>query len=146
MPTLYTIGFTQKTLAEFIGALRGAGVTRVVDIRLKNTSQLAGFAKGRDLEFLLGEGFGIGYCHEPELAPTEEMLKAYEATKDWPAYQAGFLGLAQERQIEHIGQRLLAGGGTLCLLCSEPEADCCHRRLVAEYWAARLPEVAIRHL
>ena len=146
MPTLYTIGFTQKSLAEFIGALRAAGVTRVVDIRLKNTSQLAGFAKGRDLEFLLREGFGIGYCHEPELAPTEEILQAYQATEDWAAYEADFLALAEQRQIKRLGEQLLATGDTLCLLCSEAEADHCHRRLVAEYWAAQLPDITIEHL
>ena len=97
MPTIYTIGYTKKTLEHFIRLLQEAGVDAVIDIRLRNTSQLAGFAKRDDLAFLLREGFGIEYEHRPELAPTLEILKAYKTDGDWAAYEREFLSLLDSR-------------------------------------------------
>ena len=146
MPTVYTIGYTQKSLERFVRLLQSAGVDAVVDIRLRNTSQLAGFTKRDDLAFLLQEGFGIGYEHRPDLAPTDEILDAYKAGRDWVAYERAFLALLAERRAEEIGRELLARYSRLCLLCAEPVPDRCHRRLVAEWWAAHLPNVEIIHL
>jgi len=83
-PTLFTIGFTQSTAENFFGRLKAAGARRVVDVRLNNTSQLAGFAKGTDLPFFLDRILGIDYVHEPMLAPTEELVQLGRA-KNWPA-------------------------------------------------------------
>jgi len=44
---LYTIGFTKKNARQFFETLKTAGVKRLVDIRLNNQSQLAGFTKRR---------------------------------------------------------------------------------------------------
>ena len=41
---IYSIGFTKKSAGEFFGALKTAGIERLLDVRLNNTSQLAGFA------------------------------------------------------------------------------------------------------
>lgn len=146
MPTIYTIGHTQKTLEQFIRLLQEAGVDAVIDVRLRNTSQLAGFAKRDDLAFLLREGFGIDYEHLPDLAPTPEILDVYKASNDWPAYQRAFLPLLRERGAEGSGRALLARYRRPCLLCAEPAPDHCHRRLVAEWWAGRLPDVEVIHL
>jgi uncharacterized protein (DUF488 family) len=146
MPTIYTIGHTKKSLERFIDLLRGAGVDVVLDVRLRNTSQLAGFAKRDDLAFLLREGFNIGYEHRPELAPTPAIFDAYRATGDWSAYEREFLPLLDERQAEEIGRELLDRYDHPCLLCSEPTAERCHRRLVAEWLASRFPDVEIVHL
>lgn len=96
---LYTIGFTKKSLREFIQLLKDAGITLVVDIRLNNSSQLAGYSKRRDLEFLLQEGFGIKYRHELELAPTPDILKDYKQDNDWERYTEGFTRLFNQRPI-----------------------------------------------
>ncbi len=146
MPTVYTIGHTQKTLEHFIRLLQEAGVDAVIDVRLRNTSQLAGFAKRDDLAFLLREGFGIEYEHRPELAPTPEILDAYKTGGDWLAYEADFLPLLNERKAETIGRELLARYRHPCLLCAEPTPNHCHRRLVAEWWAEHLPAVEVVHL
>lgn len=146
MPTIYTIGHTQKTLERFIRLLQAAGVDAVIDIRLRNTSQLAGFAKRDDLAFLLREGFGIEYEHRPELAPSTKILDTYKADGDWPAYEEAFLPLLAERDVEAVGRELLARYRHPCLLCAEPTADHCHRRLVAEWWTERLPDVEVTHL
>jgi len=143
---LYTIGYRRKPLATFIGQLREAGVDAVIDVRLRNTSHLAGYTKRDDLAFLLREGFGIAYEHHPELAPTPDILNAYRDDQDWAAYESHFLPLLEERVAEGVGREILARYRAPCLLCAEPEPDHCHRRLVAEYWAAHLPGLTVVHL
>jgi uncharacterized protein (DUF488 family) len=146
MPTICTIGYTKKDLETFIRLLQEAGVDAIIDIRLRNTSQLAGFAKRDDLAFLLREGFGIEYEHHPELAPTPEILETYKTNQDWAAYERMYLPLLAERDATAVGKELLARYRRPCLLCAEPTADNCHRRLVAEWWAQHLPTVEIVHL
>ncbi len=143
---VYTIGYKGKSLETFINQLRAADVDAVIDIRLRNTSHLAGYTKRDDLAFLLREGFDIAYEHRPELAPTPEIRDAYLADQDWAVYEAQFLPLLRERRAEAVGQDILARHRSPCLLCSEPTAEHCHRRLVAEYWAAHLPDVTVVHL
>ena len=146
MPTIHTIGYTKKSLERFVRLLQDAGVDAVIDIRLRNTSQLAGFAKRDDLAFLLREGFRIEYEHRPELAPTAELLDAYKADGDWPAYERAFLPLLTERDSLALGRQIVTHYENPCLLCSEPTPEHCHRRLVTEFWAAHLPDVEVVHL
>ncbi len=146
MPTLYTIGFQRKPLSQFIALLRQAGVDAIIDIRLRNTSQLSGYTKRDDLAFLLSEGFDIAYEHRPDLAPSGDILDAYREDKDWAAYIEHFNPLLAERQAETIGRDILSRYQAPCLLCSEPTADHCHRRLVAEHWADHIPDLNVTHL
>ncbi len=142
---LFTIGFTKKTAEEFFTRLSSAGVKRVIDVRLNNVSQLAGFSKRDDLRYFLGAIAGIEYLHLPEWAPTQEMLDEYRKLgHDWDGYAARFLALMADRRIEDTGDRERFGDS--CLLCSEAEADHCHRRLVAEYLRERWGNVEIAHL
>ena len=142
---LFTIGFTQRSAEAFFTCLQQAGVRRIVDIRLNNTSQLAGFAKARDLEYLLRAICDIAYIHLPEFAPTADILDAYKKNKGrWDVYEQEFLSLINTRRIENTAQQLLQDGD--CLLCSEPTADQCHRRLTAEYLQQHLDALEIRHL
>lgn len=143
--TVYTIGFAKKSARWFFEALRQAGVRKVVDIRLNNVSQLAGFTKKDDLAYFLQAVGGIGYEHRPELAPTKEILDGYKKKEmTWPEYDERFRGLIAERHVE----TLFVPGDLdhACLLCSEPKADKCHRRLVAEYLRGHWGNVEIRHL
>jgi uncharacterized protein (DUF488 family) len=146
MPVVCTIGFTQSTAEHFFNRLTGAGVRKVIDVRVHNTSQLAGFAKSEDLAWFLNKLGGIEYAHEPALAPTEEMLKAYRKEKgSWDAYARKFRGLMRERRIEDAFRPKAFDGA--CLLCSEAIPHHCHRRLVCEYlnekWGNAL---TVRHL
>jgi uncharacterized protein (DUF488 family) len=143
--TVYTIGFTRKSAAEFFGLLRGAGVRRLIDVRLNNVSQLAGFSKRDDLAFFVKELCGADYVHEPRLAPTQEMLDAYKKAKgDWAEYERRFLRLVADRQIEARLDRGLFDGAAL--LCSEPTPEHCHRRLVVEYLAGKWGGIEVVHL
>jgi uncharacterized protein (DUF488 family) len=129
---IYTIGFTQSTAKDFFQRLVRAQVKRVVDVRLNNTSQLAGFAKAKDLEYFLKEIGGIDYFHEPSLAPTQDMLDDYKKKKgDWLEYEKRFFDLMERRKVD---QRLDPGlFDDSCLLCSEAKPHNCHRRLVLEF-------------
>src|SRR5262245_58661746 len=144
MITLYTIGFTKTTARHFFARLKDAGVARVLDVRLNNSSQLAGFAKRDDLSYFL-ELVNSTYEPRSELAPTAEMLAAYKKEKgDWSEYEKTFNGLIASRHIENITPRELVDGG--CLLCSEEKPHHCHRRLVAEYLKEKWGDVKIVHL
>jgi uncharacterized protein (DUF488 family) len=146
MPTIYTIGFTQLSLAEFISLLRKARVDAVIDTRLRNTSQLAGWAKRDDLAFLLREGFGLAYEHIEPFAPTADLLDGYRAGRDWDRYAAAYRTLLIERDAAGIGRDLFTRYQAPCLLCSEATPEYCHRRLLAEYLAEQLDGIVIEHL
>lgn len=142
---LFTIGFTQKSAEHFFDALMTAGVRRVIDTRLNNVSQLAGFAKRKDLEYFLRKIGNIEYVHILDLAPTQDILDDYKKKKgDWEVYEQKFLELMRLRQIEQkISPDILDCG---CLLCSEPKPHNCHRRLVAEYLSNKWENIKISHL
>ncbi|MGB8365345.1 MAG: DUF488 domain-containing protein [Rhizomicrobium sp.] len=143
---VFTIGFTQTSAERFFDRLLKSGVKKVVDVRLHNTSQLAGFAKADDLAYFLNKIGGIQYEHQPLLAPTDSILKAYKNEKgDWGVYESHFLELMAERKIETWLTPETFDNA--CLLCSEATAHHCHRRLVCEYlnrtWGNSL---VVRHL
>jgi uncharacterized protein (DUF488 family) len=142
---LFTIGFTQKPAEAFFGRLSRDGVKRVIDVRLNNVSQLAGFAKRDDLRYFLKAICGMEYIHLPELAPTQEIMDNFKKRKgDWSVYEKAFMTLLKERRPEEgLSQDLF---DRACLLCSEDKADRCHRRLVAEYLADTWGHVEIVHL
>ena len=143
---VYSIGFTKKTAEQFFGLLKNAGIRRLLDVRLNNTSQLAGFTKKDDLQFFLREICGAEYLHEPLLAPTQEILDAYKKRKgSWAEYETGFLMLMSERRVEQELDKSVFSVPTV-LLCSEPAADHCHRRLVLEYLKDRWGDLTIEHL
>ena len=143
---IYTIGFAKKSAEAFFGALRKAGIKRLVDIRLNNTSQLAGFTKRDDLKFFLRELCCAEYVYEPLLAPTAEILNSYKKKKiNWEQYEKLFLELMAERKIEERIDQNLFNGSTV-LLCSESKAEHCHRRLVLEYLNKKRGNIKITHL
>jgi uncharacterized protein (DUF488 family) len=142
---IFTIGFTKKNAEQFFTRLKQPGLQRVVDTRLNNVSQLAGFTKKDDLRFFLREVGHIDYVHLPALAPTQAMLDAYKKNGgDWSVYEKQFLALMAERQIERVIDKNLVDGA--CLLCSEATPHHCHRRLVAEYLCEKWGDVDIQHL
>lgn len=141
---LFTIGFTQKDAATFFSTLKTAGVRHLIDVRLNNVSQLAGFTKRDDLAYFAQSICAIPYTHMTALAPTADMLAAFKKNKgDWTAYETRFTALMAERRIEALDQKTFNGA---CLLCSEPTPHHCHRRLVAEYLGKHWNDVSIKHL
>ena len=145
MIKLYTIGFTNKSAEFFFTLLKKNDVKKIVDIRINNISQLAGFAKGPDLKFFAEEIGHIGYEHNIDLAPTKELLTRYRDKKmTWSEYEIEYLNLLDKRKIsKNINVDLLHQN---CLLCSEHEPEKCHRRLLAEYLKQTRKDIEIIHL
>jgi uncharacterized protein (DUF488 family) len=143
--TVFTIGFTGKSAREFFEILKQAGVRRLVDTRINNVSQLAGFTKKNDLAFFLRAIANIDYEHDTRLAPTKELLNAYKKKQiDWSEYERRFGELLIERRpAEVLNPDDLDHA---CLLCSEPTPEHCHRRLVAEHLREKWGTVTIKHL
>lgn len=142
---LLTIGFTQSTAEHFFTRLQNANVRRVLDVRLHNVSQLAGFAKQQDLPYFLRTIANIDYTHALELAPTPALLDAYrKGHESWQCYAERFTELIATRRVE---QRLDEDDfDGVCLLCSEHAPERCHRRLVAEYLQGHYPGLDVVHL
>lgn len=142
---IFTIGFTKKSAEDFFTKLRNSGAPRLVDIRLNNVSQLAGFAKKCDLKFFLREICRMDYVHVPLLAPTQELLDRYKKKGGpWSEYERDFGGLMKSRQIEaNVSRDIIAES---CLLCSEEKPEHCHRRLVAEYLKDHWGDIEIVHI
>ncbi len=142
--TLFTIGFTRKSAEDFFTRLQRAGVKRLLDTRRNPDSQLAGFAKRRDLPYFLEALAGIDYAYLADLAPTREMLTAYRDDGDWAAYERRYLDLLRRRAVEtRIDPAQLDHA---CLLCSEATPERCHRRLAAEYLARHHAGLRVIHL
>lgn len=132
MISIYTIGFTGKSAEQFFDLLKQNHVRTILDTRLNNTSQLSGFAKGKDLAYFAKEIGNMRYDHRLDLAPSKELLTQYRAKQiDWKAYAEGYLNLLDQRRIARkMDPDALHG---CCFLCSEHSPEKCHRRLLAEY-------------
>ena len=143
---IYTIGFGQKTAEQFFGALSAVRIRRLIDVRLNNVSQLAGFTKKDDLRFFLKHLCQAEYVHERLLAPTQELLDAYKKHNgSWEEYERQFLALMAQRHVEDVIDKNLFADPAV-LLCSEPTPENCHRRLVVEYLGQKWGDVTVKHL
>lgn len=141
---IFTIGFTKTTAENFFGRLKNSGAREIVDVRLHNKSQLAGFAKRTDLPYFAKTILDQGYRHLLQLAPSQEAMDAFKTKSgSWSAFERTFLELMAKRRIEELDRSSLEDS---CLLCSEDKPHHCHRRLVAEYLQDRWDDVEIVHL
>jgi len=145
MIKLYTIGFTKKSAKQFFELLKKNGIKKIIDIRINNSSQLAGFAKGADLEYFAKEIANIGYSHFTDFAPTKELLSDYQNKKvDWVGYQKIFRQLIEKRNIDK--KYNIKDFDNACFLCSEELPTQCHRKLLVEYFKEKKSDILIVHL
>jgi uncharacterized protein (DUF488 family) len=145
MTRIFTIGYAGKSAQEFFTILKQAGIRKVIDVRLYNTSQLAGFTRRQDIKYFLQTIVGVEYIHLPIMAPTKQLLNSYKKRLvNWQQYETQFKGIIAQRQIEKyfVPQDMDMN----CFLCSEAKADNCHRRLVAEYLTKHWQDISICHL
>ncbi|MCK8824341.1 DUF488 domain-containing protein [Fuchsiella alkaliacetigena] len=143
--TIYTIGFTKRSAENFFETLKDNDISKIIDIRINNTSHLASFAKKEHLEYFLKELCNLEYYYYPDLAPTNELFKNYKKEKiGWEDYEQEFISLLEKRRVKDaITEKDLTNA---CMLCSEFDVKNCHRRLVAEYFADHFVESKIVHL
>jgi len=133
---IFSAGTSGSTAEHFFQRIAKADITTVVDTRLNNVSQLAGFSKYPDLPFFLRRVTETNYIHELLLAPEKDALKAYRAkSMSWSEYERRYIHLLEHRRASEKIDRSAWGPRPL-LLCSEPDATHCHRRLAADYLAA----------
>jgi uncharacterized protein (DUF488 family) len=140
---LFTIGFTQKKAQDFFELLIKSGVKTVIDTRLNNNSQLAGFSKRDDLQYFLKTIGNIDYIHLVDSAPTKDILDDYKKKRiNWETYTEKYLDLITKRRVEsNISPELINNS---CLLCSEAKPHHCHRRLLAEYLQQKLTNINLK--
>lgn len=144
--TIYTIGFTQKSAETFFETIKKNDIQHIIDVRLNNKSQLAGFAKGRDLEYFLLRLCNTTYGHELQFAPTKEILNAYKKGMiSWEEYERSFDDLMSQRRVVELFEKKYLNYNNVCLLCSESTPENCHRRLLADNLSAEL-DLDIVHL
>lgn len=147
MKKIFTIGSARKTAEEFFNLLKDNGVKKIIDVRLNNTSQLLGFAKYPDIEYLTKEILKGNYVHDKKFAPSEKILVRYKkGLIDWDDYEREFAELMTYRDIDVYIADKYADEKNYCLLCTEPTPENCHRRLVAEKIKEVLGDVDIVHL
>ncbi len=146
---IYTIGFTKKNAEQFFSLLEKAQITTLLDIRLNNVSQLAGYTKKDDLCFFLKRILNVKYIHSVKLAPTKQILDDYKKNKiSWERYEIEYHKLLEERNVKNLFSTIVnLSKETICLLCSEEKSHHCHRRLLAEYLKNNLSkDIEIVHL
>lgn len=146
MLTFYTIGFTKKSAEKFFELLKANKVSKLIDVRISNSSQLAGFAKGKDLEYFTKAICGATYKHIVDFAPTKELLaKWHKEEINWEQYTQIYTDLLKGRCIER--KYNISNFDNSCFLCSEDTPEMCHRRLLVEYLNNHTDEeVKIIHL
>lgn len=143
---IFTIGFTQTSAAEFFESLQNNQVKTLIDVRLNNSSQLAGYAKKNDLKYFLKKLCNVDYIHLLDLAPSKDILDKFKKQKNisWSEYETAYIELISNRKIaEKLSPELFENS---CLLCSEKQPHHCHRRLVAEYLNQQWGNITIKHL
>ena len=144
---LYTIGFTQKSAQQFFKLIRDNKIELLLDIRLNNSSQLAGFSKGADLAFFLKEICNCDYIHVLEYAPTEKILNAYKKKEiNWETYTIEYTTLINNRDVIKEFDKRFSRYNSICLLCSEPTHENCHRGILANLILDHKQELIIKHL
>jgi uncharacterized protein (DUF488 family) len=145
MNKIFTIGFTGKSAENFFSLLKDNNIKKVIDVRLNNNSQLAGFTKKGDFGFFLQKIISCAYIHRPDLAPTDEILKGYKAkTIGWDIYAEEYIKLLVLRDIKSCLNRDDIINAVF--LCSEHQPERCHRRLLAEYLQRLFNNFEIIHL
>lgn len=144
---IFTMGFTQKNAEQFFGLVSRNRIELLIDVRLNNQSQLAGFTKGRDLDFFLKKLCNCRYEHDIIFAPTKEILNSYKKQQmSWGDYVVQYNTLLENRNVENIFIKKYAEFDRILLLCSEPTAENCHRRLLAERLKKYITDVEVIHI
>ena len=144
---IFTIGFAQKSAEKFFQILKENNVECLIDVRLNNVSQLAGFTKSKDLQYFLKTIVDADYIHNIKYAPTKDILDDYKKNKiSWLEYEIKYRKLIESRKIEQIFKNDIKNYNNVCLLCSEPLPQNCHRRLLDEYLKKQFNKVEVKHL
>ena len=144
---VYTIGFTQKSAQEFFKAICENKIQLLIDIRLNNTSQLAGFSKELDLKYFLCELCQTKYVHDLKFAPTKSILNDFKKNLiSWQNYVDQYTSLIDRRNgLVHFVEEY-SEYDSVCLLCSEPTPEHCHRGILADLLKSKYKHFDVVHI
>jgi uncharacterized protein (DUF488 family) len=138
MTTIFTIGYEGTDIDRFVATLQAAGIRRLADVRAVAVSRKRGFSKTA-LAARLAEA-GIQYMQFRALGDPKPGREAARAGR----YQ-DFLNIYTNHLRLHDSQGALddladfLADEPTCLLCYERDPATCHRLIVAERMADRLP-------
>lgn len=135
----------KKSAQEFFNIINDNKIDILADIRLYNSTQLAGFSKSQDLKYFLKQICNCNYIALQEFAPTRSLFDNYKKGYiEWNEYEKiynDFLNTHAKLDFFVAFQ-----DKRICLLCAEDTPKCCHRRLLAEKIANTYDSVVITHL
>jgi uncharacterized protein (DUF488 family) len=142
-PTIWTVGYERLLPAELIAELQAAGVRRLIDVRFRPQSRRAGMSKTR-LGDALGE-HGIAYEHRRELGTPPDIRWHYKHNQvaEGAALFSAHIEEASSDALDELAAELVGDGPPTALLCLEQDASHCHRRVVAERLATRIPGLRV---
>jgi hypothetical protein len=133
---IFTIGYQERTVVDFVKALRSARIRVVVDIRAVPLSRRAEFRKSA-LASLLDDA-GIEYIGIPGLGAPKELRDRLKFDGDYAAFFADFRAHMITRRTDLRALIGIARAKRSALLCFEREAQNCHRSVVARYVSNKL--------
>jgi len=144
MPTLWTIGYERLPPDALVAELQAAGVERVLDVRYRPQSRRPGMSKTK-LGLRLGE-HGIAYEHRRALGTPPEIRPLFRsgATRQGADAFRRHVERSAAAELDALAAELRAPGAPrTALLCLEAEPAHCHRRVVAERLAERVPGLRV---
>jgi uncharacterized protein (DUF488 family) len=141
---IFTIGYTKKGAKKFFELIRANQIELLIDVRRFNSTQLAAFAKSRDLEYFLAQICNCDYIWAVQFAPTATLLDDYKSSRiNWSEYEKVYHSLLDKQDFSFF---MSFADKRICLLCAEDLPDFCHRRLLAERITIVYPNTEIKHL
>jgi uncharacterized protein (DUF488 family) len=128
---IYTIGYEQASLDQVIGALKGAGVTMVVDVRAVAASRRAGFSKTMLAASL--RAAGVDYVHLRALGTPKAGREAARAGHTRQMHAIFEAHMAEPEAVVALAEAAeIASVRPTALLCYEAKASECHRRILTD--------------
>ncbi|MGI6590798.1 MAG: DUF488 domain-containing protein [Eggerthellaceae bacterium] len=117
MPRVFDMSAFETSAREFFTTLIREEADLVLDVRLRNTNQLCGFTKKKDLEYLIPTITGAAYVHDLQLAPSAELLGAYQNHDiDWETYKHWYLREMDQAKARDHFRESYGGYQSVCIL------------------------------
>ncbi len=142
-PTIWTVGYERLLPPELIAELKVAGVRRLIDVRFRPQSRRPGMSKTR-----LGDALrehGIAYEHRRELGTPADIRWFYKHNQiaEGAAQFTTYIEEASLEALDGLAAEITGGGPPTALMCLEADPAECHRRIVTERLAVRIPGLRV---
>jgi hypothetical protein len=135
MPDIFTLSAYETSAEQFFDALLCRKADLVLDVRLKNTNQLCGFTRQKDLEYLIPQITGAAYVHDLRFAPTPELLDRYRKHWNWigwEEYREQYDALMRKRGAEFAFRSSYGTYSAVCILGTATKKRRSHSEALVE--------------